>query len=458
MGLKLDWEIEAEQSQVRNTGEDAESRRRRQRARQRLLLLVVFVLLAFAAAGAALVLRLRYVDSLVEQNLRDTVDAEVTALRIADRAAYLGLQRSASEDWMLAQDEAFNVYQALKSQQDVQLTGQVLGVTIDGQRARVQVEEIIEGVPYSRLWFYWNYEEGWRHVPPDFTFWGDVQSYDAQGVMVRARTVDAPLAQAMSSQLASWIAQGCDIFGCVSLPTISVEVVPSALVAPEWSAVNPWSLTVPSPSVGRARLDMPFSPELQAPVAQLLAERLVAQATDNEQPVFPADAVYLRQAVIDWLAGRFAGVQTGAYLIQSLDELYGEAAVGRLISTLGPSDDILVVGPVVGAVTLDQTGLDWRDFLTWRLNVERELISQRNEAAVLALYDSGDENARALALGRYNATPSPEPLSVVSVSPETDANGVPHLRARVQVGSPGATVQEQEVIFRLVNGTWKRAN
>ena len=458
MGLKLDWEIEAEQSQVRNTGEDAESRRRRRRARRRLLFLVAFVLLAFASAGAALVLRLRYVDSLVEQNLRDTVEAEVTALRIADRAAYLGLQRSASEDWMLAQDETFNAYQALKSQQDIQLTGQVLDVTIDGQRARVQVEEIVDGVPYGRLWFYWQYGEGWRHVPPDFTFWGEVASFDSDGVSVRARTVDAPVAEAMSGQLASWIAQGCDIFGCASLPTISVEIVPSAAVEPAWSPANPWSLTAPSPSVGRARLDMPFSAELQAPIAQLLAERLVAQAMDNEQPVYPTDAVYLRQAVIDWLADRFVGVQTDAYLIQSLAELYGEAAVGRLISVLGPSDDILMLGPVAGVATLDQTGLDWRDFLTWRLNVERELMSRRDEAAFLALYDSGDENARAVALGRYNAAPSPEAVSVVSVSPETDANGVAHLRARVQYGSAETTLREEEAIFRLVNGTWKRAN
>ena len=458
MGLKLDWEIEAEQSQVRNTGEDAESRRRRRRARQRLLFLVAFVLLLFGGTGAALVLRLRYVDSMVEQNLRDTVDAEVTALRIADRAAYLGLQRSASEDWMLAQDESFNNYQAIKAVQDVQLTGQVLDVSIDGQRARVQVEEIVDGVPYRRLWFYWQYEEGWRHVPPDFTFWGDVATVTGEGVSVRARSVDAPVAEAMAGQLARWIKQGCDIFGCISLPPITVEIVPAAASEPSWSPANPWSMTVPSPSIGRARMDMPFSPELQAPVAQLLAERLVAQAMDNEQPVYPADAVYLRQAAIDWLADRFIGQQTDAFLIQSLSEQYGEAAIGQLISTLGPTDDVLILAPVTGAATLDQTGLDWRDFLTWRLNVERELIARRDEPAFMALYDAGDDNTRTLAEARYDSVPAPDPLLVVAVTPETDANGVPHLRARVQYGSAGAAVREEEVIFRLVNGTWKRAN
>jgi hypothetical protein len=458
MGLKLDWEIEAEQSQVRNSGEDEESRRRRRRARRRVLFLIVFVVLGFAAVGAGLVLRLRYVDSLVEQNLRDTVEAEVTALRIADRAAYLGLQRSASEDWMLAQEQNFNTYQALKAEQDVQLTGNILDVTVDGNRARVRIEEIVDGVPYSRVWFYWQYAEGWRHVPPDFTFWGDVQTYSAEDVTVRARTVDAAVASAMSSQLALWIAQGCDIFGCATLPTISVEIVPSVQLEPSWSPANPWALQVPSPSVTRARMDMPFDASLQVPVAQLLAERLVAQAMDNEQPVYPADAVYLRSAVIDWLADRFVGLQSDSVLVQSLASQFGDNAVGRLVSTIQPTDDIRVLVGVTRAASLDATGLDWRDFLTWRLNVERELISRRDEAAVLALYDAGDDTARNLALARYGAVPSPDPLMVVAVSPEVDANGVAHLRARVQYAMGGVNAREEEVIFRLVGGTWKRAN
>ena len=36
----------------------------------------------------------------------------------------------------------------------------------------------------------------------------------------------------------------------------------------------------------------------------------------------------------------------------------------------------LVLGPVTGAASLDATGLDWRDFLAWRLGVERELIAR----------------------------------------------------------------------------------
>lgn len=457
MGLNLDWEIEAEQSQVRNSGEDAESRRRRRRTRRRLMFLVAFVLLAFAAAGGALVLRLRYVDSLVEQNLRDTVDAEVAALRIGDRAAYLGLQRSASEQWMLAQDQNFNDYQALKADADVQLTGRILDVTIDGNRARVEVEEIVGGVPYSRLWFYWQYEEGWRHVPPDLTFWGDVQTYDAPGVTVRARTVDAEVAEAMSGQLSTWIAQGCDILGCAIPPPISVEIVPAVDMTPAWSPANPWALQVPSLHVGRARIDMPFDASLQASVATLLAERLVAQAMDNVQPEYPADAVYLQQAVVDWLADRFVGIQSDSVLIASLHDLFGEAAVGRLIAVLSPNDDIGMLTAVTGVESLDQTGLDWRDFLTWRLNLEPQLISRRDEAALLNLYDAGDDVARSIALGRYNAVASAEPLTVVSVSPEVDANGVAHLRARAQAGT-GVNVREDEVIFRLVNGSWKRVN
>ena len=46
-----------------------------------------------------------------------------------------------------------------------------------------EVEEIIGGVPYGRVWFYWRYDDGWRHVPPDYTFWGDARTVEADGVL-----------------------------------------------------------------------------------------------------------------------------------------------------------------------------------------------------------------------------------------------------------------------------------
>ena len=48
MGIHLDWEIEAEQEQVRQAGEDPQSARKRRRARLRVLLIILLVLGVFA--------------------------------------------------------------------------------------------------------------------------------------------------------------------------------------------------------------------------------------------------------------------------------------------------------------------------------------------------------------------------------------------------------------------------
>jgi hypothetical protein len=208
--------------------------------------------------------------------------------------------------------------------------------------------------------------------------------------------------------------------------------------------------------VGR-RVDMPFSPELREQAAGFIAERLVAQASNNMQPVPPTDAVYLHQAVVNWLTDHFAQTQTDAYLIESLTASYGTQSVAQLLQSLQPSSDIGLLAQITDVPSLQQATLDWRDFLTWRLNLENQLIANRDEANFLTLYDVGDEAARTIAAGRFAANAPAEPVNVVSAVPQVDANGVPHLYARAQSGSD-ISLQEIEVIFRLVNGVWRRVN
>src|SRR5690606_37287043 len=106
----------------------------------------------------AVVLRLRDVELQAQRVLVDTVDAEVATLRLGDENAFLGFQRSASEAWLISQQESFDTYQSRKIDGTIQLTGQVLDTVIDGSRARVQVQEIIDQAPYVRTWCYWRYE------------------------------------------------------------------------------------------------------------------------------------------------------------------------------------------------------------------------------------------------------------------------------------------------------------
>lgn len=457
MSIKLDWEIEAEQSQMRSEGEDRETARRRRLARIRLLLFVAVVVIIMGGIAAVVLLRLQQVDAEIHQMLIDTVDAEVASLRIGDRTAFLNIQRSASEDWLLQQEALFDEYQRLKTDSDVRLTGRAVEATVDNTRGRVQVEEILDGVPYARLWFYWRYEDGWRHVPPDYTFWGEVDVVDRARVAIRYREVDAVLAEAMADPLQGWLESTCAVLTCDTLPALEIDIIPDPGLQLSWSPANPWLLQVPSPYIERTRLDIPFEDTLRLEIADLLAERLIIHVNGGSDPVYPADAVYLRQSVRAWFVQRFTGVPMSSLLIDSLTQNYGEGAVGRLLAALQPTSDISVLNQVTGSVSLAESNLDWRSFIGWRLTIEQEIINQRDEANFLNLYDTGDETARNIGYGRFNANLPPESVIVLATAIEIDANGVAHVRSRVQFGS-GDAVREEEVIFRLVNGVWRRAN
>lgn len=457
MGVRLDWEIESEQEQMNsNAGEDPLTKRQRRAAQFRLLLGILMILGIFAGIAGVIVWRLRTVDAEIEQLLRNTVDAEVAALRIGDEAAFLQAQRSASADWELAQRAVFDNYQTLKVNNQVQLTGRVLNAVVDKTRGRVQVEEIIDGIPYVTTWFYWRYSDGWRHVPPDYTFWGSVKTSENENVFIRFREVDAPLAEAMSQQIATWMQTVCAALNCGDLPDLSLEIIPDPELRTSWSANNPWQMQIPSPYTTRGRLDMPFSPELQIEVANLLAQRFVERTSSTFAPVNTADVAFLRQAIVSWLVGKFVQMNTNSYLVNSLAENYGNDSVGRLLQTMQPNSDIGILSQITGK-PLDQSGLDWRDFFTWRLMLEDQLIAARDENNFLTLYDTNDEAARNLAYGRFNASAPSEQKVVVSVLTDSISSGVPQLRALVVIGSEPATRQE-ETIFRLVNGVWKRVN
>jgi hypothetical protein len=452
MGIRLDWEIEAEQEHRQQSGgEDPETRRKRRRARLRFLLVLFVMLALIGGVVSAVVLRLRQVDWQMEQLLRDTVSAEVAALRLGDHVAYLDMQRSATNDWLQRQDANFARYQTLKQTHNLNLSGRIINSTVDGQRGRVQIEEIIDGVPFGRMWFYWRYDDGWRHVPPDYTFWGDAKTVEASGVQVSYHAVDEAIAQAIAPEMSDWLKIGCAALNCASSPQLNVEIVPTEGTNMSWSPNDLWAMEIPSPLIDSMRLDQPFDIGMKIKAANLLAERLVG----NFSPAYPSDAYYLRQAVVSWLVKRFAQVETNSFLISSLADKYGDPAVGQLWGVLQPDSNVGVISQVTGTA-LDLSYLDWRDFLTWRLTVENELIARQDEADFLALYNTSDDYVRGQAYVRYAAGASSKPHTVISAISERDTNNTPQLRAVVQVGDPAN--RQEEVIFRLIDGVWKRAS
>lgn len=465
MGIRLDWEIEAEQKTYDAT-EDPSAVLARRLLRVRLMILVAIVVLILGGIAALIRMRLAGIEQRIEQALRDTVDAEIAALRIGSWEEFSVVQRSATQDWLDFQRQTFNQYQDLKLNNDIWLTGRILEVKIDDNRARVHVEEIIDGVPYTRVWFYWRYEldddgdgeiDGWRHVPPDFTFWGDARVRRGQYVLLNYFDVDSLLADSMIASLDTWIQIACDAGLCNGQPTLTVEIIPDDDVAAGWSEADPWRLRLPSPYATRARSDMPFTTDLRIQFAALIAERLINQTSGGVFPLYPADAYYLRQSVVSWIVGRFIQVDTGTFLIGSLAANYGAETIGRLIQTMQPESDMRIIAPLLSVATLDQANLDWRDFFTWRVTLERDLIFARDPERVLALYDTRDETARASAYTHYDQPQSmDEPLTAVLVQTlAPSGDGSAQRLVTIQIGS-GPEARTEDVLFRLVENVWRR--
>ncbi|PJF28843.1 MAG: hypothetical protein CUN52_11420 [Phototrophicales bacterium] len=281
MSIKLDWEIDGQvQSGI---GEDPTASRKRRVRAMRLILFLLTVGVIVIGGFIFIDQRLNRLSGQLEIELRDTVNAEVTAIRLGDWEAYRKLQRSAARTWEDEQRANFQMYQDLfiKGHQ-VQLNGRILDLVIDNNvpRARVHVEEIIDGIAYTRIWFYWRYSEdedrdgqidGWRHTRPDYTFWGDAKTLNGQHATITYREVDARVAHDLMTYLDQMVELACSTRDCTNLPRLRADISPEGYGGIMWSPADKNLLLIPSPYVVRARSDMPFSPEMQAQVAGLLA-------------------------------------------------------------------------------------------------------------------------------------------------------------------------------------------
>jgi hypothetical protein len=314
MGIQLDWQIESERAKQR-AGEDPGAKKYRRKQRRNLLLAMLVLTCLVGGVLGTILWRLRSVDNQIRDNLLDTTEVEITALRVGNEANFMQVKRSASEDWLQTQRDLFDEYQQLKQAGKLELTGRVLDVTIDEPRGRVVLEEIVSGVPYRVVWFYWLYEDtasgqaGWRRVPPDVEFWGDEKTINKDNLRVAYRDLDKRMAEALATRVSAWWEEGCILLVCSQpLPGLTIEIVPETLPAPEWDLYEEWKVRVPSPLLaGRARDDVAFSPETEMALAQLLVARLMQynQRADFRPDSSYGDAEWLYDEITKWLIGRF---------------------------------------------------------------------------------------------------------------------------------------------------------
>ena len=451
--MRLEWEIESRKISKRD-GEDPQARRARRLGLLRLLM-IIGILIGLIIGGLLLARqRLLDVQNQIEQLLRDTVRAEAAALRVGDLAVFLDIQRSASDDWLNAQRAVYQRYADMKASRDLKLTGRILAVAIDGPRGRVLVEEIVDGTPYVKVWFYWRYDDGWRHVPPDYTFWGEERHIESAALRIDYRAVDELFARQAETAVTGWLRQGCDILACGDLPRMDIDILTDLPQAAAWS--DDGRLLLQSPYVHGARADRPFDAARQLDAAKLLADWLIRAQTGDLTFSYPHDVVQLRQSAHLYLVEQFAQVDSGAGLVESLASHYGRGKVGQLVSLFAPTADMSIIQQVIPE-PIGRAKLDWRDFIAWRLDTEARLIASRAESEWLNLYDATQESTLAAAYERYRANRPPQPQRVVAQQIGTAADGTPQLRVTVRTGSENG-FREHIILFNLVNGIWKRAS
>lgn len=457
MGIRLDWEVDSGPGSRTVATEDPNRRKQRRNLRLRFLAVILGLAFGLGTVAAVIIWRLNESNAYIESLLRDTVEAEFAALRLGDKTAFLTIQRSATDDWLNYQSQIFDAFQNGKQSGAIGLSGAVRGLEIDGTRGRAVVEWVENGIPYNQAWFYWRYEDGWRHVPPDTTFWGKTQELRGQNVTIRYQEVDEALAEVMGIRVEGWIASACGpILQCGDLPHITLNITPDIYAEKGWGRdLQAWTLTLDSPYISGARSDQPFSGLTLEFVAAAIAERLVGSGLGTTEAFDRAsDAGYLIQATQTWLTGQFVGLDTGSTVIQSLADTAGRAMIGTLLKTLRPSSTLDVILVVLGQNDVRAVNLNWADFFAKRIRLEAEYASTDNLPAIITLYT---EEARQTAFdsAARQAVPTSVTFSVTQTG--TAPNGTASITGVANAIYNGIT-QETLMTFVWQNGTWLRNN
>lgn len=477
MGIRLDWQVESEQSQLR-AQEDPDARQRRRVTQRRFILLIIALSSLLCLAVSLVIWRLQQVDEQFRAGLIDTVEAEVAALKVGDLDAFMRIQRSRSSSFLIEQQREFEEYQRLKQSHRIQLTGKVHDVAIDDLTGRVVVEEIIDGVPYKVVWYYWYYKpddsgevSGWRRVPDNYAFWGEARTLRTEHTRLSYQDLDEDLAQALSPRLEDWWTRGCALLSCAQPPpTLQVEIIARPATPIAWDTSDPWTLILPSPLVTRARADVPLSSDLEQTIREMIAARLTQHAAGESALAANGDAAWVVSELQRWLSNRLTAGHTtptaDPTFVGQLVAQYGPDAIPALVRSLGadtPLDSLIqaVSGVSLAQMSVEQLNqLDWRGFFQWRVRLERDLLGQpESNQHFLALYDLDRADAASNANVRlqdpsYAASEAPQ---VTAIGITRDDNG--DTFAVIELVHGGAGDQASETAFwRLANGTWKRVS
>ncbi len=374
MGIKLDWEVEAEGG-WQEIGEDPAAIAARQRRRRRLrnVLIGLLALILLAAGGTAL--QLGQARRARRAELEQTIATETLALRIGDRGAFLDVQADVGE-WRRLQADAFETYQSL----GVVPTGEIVEIEVDGEQARVVLRERLDEMPYLVTWFYTREDGGWQHAIPPAGAWGATTEAASTHFDATFPEADRPFVEALLAQLDGWWGAACTLTGCVDYPPRPrVRVMADPLTEVGWAAYDEWTLAIPSPSMGRVPEGEPGpDPALARTLARLVADRWAAVATPDagESPRPTSDLAWVEAELAAWLGHAIAPDLPTSDFFDPLVDAYSPDVIPALLGSLAGDERLVpALEGATGAQAADLP-ISWEGYLAHRLRAEAELIDQ----------------------------------------------------------------------------------
>jgi len=476
MGIQLDWQLQADQTQQTDL-EDPMARRQRRQARRQMCMASLVVACVVAGVAALITWRLTQHETRAKDNLQAAAQAQLNALRLGQAEAYMSLQIGDDApyaldvqgqpvlntqgtpqpnpwaDWRALQRQQFNDYQLLKQNRQLGTQSDILSVYIDSEeerRGRVVVQEFINGQAQQAVWFYWysgaratSLDEaldesedktiGWRRVPPDAEFWGEEATLDYPHTRFTYYELDAVYAPALAQVIeATWVSF-CTRLPCPeSLPALTVHLDPKTGLPYIWEPEGGWRLRLLSPlMLGRVPADGSLPADWTNSVRRILAERALNHLSGGrlfyptEAEAMDYDTAWVKAELRDWLA------EGDSPFIESLSQVFGAGAVMALVQTWTPNAQINTLAPALSPSLVSLAMLDpavlgqiaWGDFFAWRLALEKTRLQANAIEAYFSLYENGAFNAAADARAYGPAYRNAAPLSVTSVAFSFRADG-----------------------------------
>lgn len=475
MGIQLDWQVEADQSQM-SAQEDPERKKQRRRDRRNIILASLALATCLCAGIMAAAWRLRVVEERDKEDLTAAVEAELAAIRVGDPQAFSDMQRSGDENFLERQGALFEEYQTFKVAGRLNSAFEILDIQIEGERSekgRVLIQEIIDGAPYQQVWFYWRYEPrddddsqaGWRHVPPDVEFWGEEKTIENDHSRVTYHAVDAAIAEPLAEKLEAWWVMGCTLLVCPSAPDdLEFVIDPKAGVDRAWEPSEGWRLRVVSPYLNnRVPASTPIPSAFEQDIATMIAQRLLTHATSGglqfpENEPIDYDSTWVKYQLLDWLVAQFLG-QPSPFM-DSLVQTFGESVPDAIARSIGSNQPLNQIAPALAAANLKdieigRLGLvQWQAFFLWRMQLERDRLQQVDMGNFFALYEGGEANpaAQARAIDPNYAISPLETIQSIAFSFRNDGTMAAVLSV---VDANGTTAQIQ---FMWNGDTFLRVN